>query len=158
FRTGRAGAEPRQFVPAPAPVRCPEHRGVLDAGVDGVGVGERRLDVPDALELPRVRRAVVPLVCAGNAVVDELVVDRFPGLAAVVGTLDELTDPAGALRGVETVRIGWRSLEVIHLPATKMRTGHVPPVTRAVGSKDERAFARSDQQTHSAHVRVPPSI
>src|SRR5262249_17015553 len=77
--------------------------------------------------------------------------------AAVVRALDELTEPAGSLRRIETVRIGGRSLEVIHLPAAEMRAGDLPPVTLAVGSEDERAFARSDQQSHSAHVRVPPS-
>ena len=49
-----------------------------------VGIGQRRLEVPDALEFPGVRRAVVPLMRAGDAVVDELVADRLPGLAAVV--------------------------------------------------------------------------
>jgi hypothetical protein len=53
-------------------------------GVDRVRIGERGLQMPDALELPGMRRAVVPLVRAGDAVVDELVAHRLPGLAAVV--------------------------------------------------------------------------
>ena len=79
-----------------AAVGRPEQRRVLDAGVDRVRIGQRRLEVPDALELPRVRRAVVPLVRAGHAVVDELVADRLPGLAAVVRALDQLAEPAAA--------------------------------------------------------------
>ena len=39
-----------------------EDRGIFDAGIDGVRIGQRRLEVPDALELPRMLRAVVPLV------------------------------------------------------------------------------------------------
>ena len=82
-RAGRAA--PAQFCAA---VGGAEERRVLDAGVDGVRIGQRRLEVPDALELPRMRRAVVPLVRAGHAVVDELVADRLPRLAAVVRALD----------------------------------------------------------------------
>ena len=65
-----------------------EQRGVFHPGVDRVGIGQRRLQMPDPLELPGMRRAVVPLVRAGDAVVDELVAHRLPGLAAVVGALD----------------------------------------------------------------------
>ena len=57
---------PESSCPGLAAVGGAEERGVFDAGVDGVGIGERGLEVPDALELPRVRRAVVPLVGAGD--------------------------------------------------------------------------------------------
>ena len=84
--------------------------------------------MPDALEFPRVLRAVVPLVrrerLAGlrRRVVDELValalghaVGRggrlagrraglVPGFAAVVGALDDLPEPAAGLRGVDPIR------------------------------------------------------
>ena len=66
--------------------------------------------MPDALEFPWMRCAVVPLVSARNAVVDELVADGFPCLAAVVGTLNELAEPAGRLRRVEAVGINGRTL------------------------------------------------
>ena len=88
--------------------------------------------MPDALELPRVRRAVVPLVRAGHAVVGELVADRLPGLAAVVGALDELAEPAAGLRRVDAVRIDRRPLEVVDLPAGEVGAAHVPPVALAV--------------------------
>src|SRR5207244_5352313 len=80
LRVAQAG----QFLPRLAAVGRAEQGGVLRAGVDRVRVGQRRLEVPDALELPGVRRAVVPQVRAGRAVVDELVADRLPRLAAVV--------------------------------------------------------------------------
>ena len=92
---------PDSSLPGLPAVGRAEQRGVLDAGVDGVRIGQRRLEVPDALELPRVRRAVVPLVRAGHAVVGELVADRLPGLAAVVGALDHLAEPAAGLRRVD---------------------------------------------------------
>ena len=57
-------AQAGQLVPVLAAVGGLEDGGVFDAGVDGVGIGQRRLEVPDALELPRVLRAVVPLVRA----------------------------------------------------------------------------------------------
>ena len=57
---------PGSSVPGLPAVGGAEQRRVLDAGVDRVGIGQRRLEVPDALELPRVRRAVVPLMRAGH--------------------------------------------------------------------------------------------
>src|SRR4029079_14402350 len=72
-RARAVAAESRQLGAGVAPVRRAEDRCVLDTRVDRVGVGQRRLEVPDALELPRVRRAVVPLVRAGHAPLTELV-------------------------------------------------------------------------------------
>ena len=118
-RAGAVLAQTRQLVPRLAAVGRLEHRGVFDAGVDRVGIGERRLEMPDALELPRVRRAVVPLMRARHAVVLELVADRLPRLAAVVGALDHLAEPAAALRRVDAIRVRRRPLEVIHLPAAE---------------------------------------
>ena len=65
--------KPGKLLPGLAAVGGAEHRRVLRAGIDRVGVGQRRFEMPDALELPRMLRAVVPLVRAGHAVVDELV-------------------------------------------------------------------------------------
>ena len=99
-------AETRDLGPALPAVGGAEESGILDAGVHRVGVSERRLQVPDPLELPGMSRAVVPLVRAGNAVVGELVAHGLPGLAPVVGALDHLAEPAAGLGGVEPVRIG----------------------------------------------------
>ena len=77
-RPGIVAAQAGQLLPGLAAVGGAEQGGVLDAGVDRVRVGQRRLEVPDALELPGMRRAVVPLVRAGYAVVVELVADRSP--------------------------------------------------------------------------------
>ena len=77
----RGRAAPGSSLPGLPAVGGPEQRGVLDPGVDGVRVVQRRLEVPDPRELPRVRRAVVPLMRAGLAVVAELVADRLPASA-----------------------------------------------------------------------------
>ncbi len=104
-RPGPVAAQPGQFLPVFPAVGRPEKTGVLHPGVDGVRVIQRRFQVPDPGELPRVRRAVVPLVRAGLALVAEIVADRRPGHPAVVGTLDHLAEPAAGLRGVQPVLV-----------------------------------------------------
>ena len=105
-------------VPASLPaVGRAEQGGVFHPGVDGVRIGQRWFEMPDSLELPGVRRAVIPLVRAGDAVVHELVAHRLPRLAAIVGALDQLPEPAAGLRRIQPIRIGGRSLEVVDLPA-----------------------------------------
>ena len=143
-------AQPGQLLPGLPAVGRAEQGGVLDAGVDGIGIGQRRLQMPDALELPGVLRAVVPLVGAGDAVVGELVADRLPGLAAVVGALDHLPEPAARLRRVEPVRIDRRALEVVNLPAREMRAADVPSSRLPSEVRMKRALARADQYSYPA--------
>ena len=131
-RPRAVAAQSGQLLPGLAAVGRAEQGGVFHPGVDRVRIGQRRLEMPDALELPGVRRAVVPLVRAGDAVVDELVAHRLPRLAAVVGALDHLPEPAAGLRRVQPVRIDGRSLEVVDLPARKVRAADVPPFALAV--------------------------
>ena len=54
LRAGAMFAEAGQLVPALAAVGGAEQRGVLDAGVDRVGIRRRGLEMPDAREFPRV--------------------------------------------------------------------------------------------------------
>src|SRR6185312_9241002 len=77
-----------------------------------------------------------------------------PGLAPVVGTLDDLAEPVAGLRGVNAIGVGRRSLEVIHRPAGKMWTLDVPILPLAVGGKNERAFAGAHQQPYRAHSQI----
>ena len=135
-----------------AAVGRPEQRGVFDAGIDGVGIGQRRLEMPDAFEFPRMLRAVVPLVRAGHAVVDELVADRLPRFAAVVRALDHLPEPAAGLRRIDAVRISGRAFEVINLPAREMRPADFPFCALPVRREDERAFACTDEYSNFAHT------
>src|SRR5581483_5512876 len=132
---------------------------------------ERGLQVPHPLELPRMLCAVVPLVRGqrrSRRVVDELVAlalghavgalgfagrraGLVPGLAAVVGALNDLPEPATRLRSVDAVGIGRRSFEVIELPAGEERAADFPLVSLAVGCEDECAFARANQNADLAH-------
>src|ERR1017187_8261966 len=131
-------AQSGQFVPCSGAIGRTKKGGVLNPCVDRVRIGEGRLQVPDALELPWMRRAVVPLVGSGNARVSEFVAHGLPGLASIVRALDQLSEPAGGLRRVQPVRIGGGSLQVIDLPACKMRTADVPTLTRGVRRQYER--------------------
>src|SRR5262245_55671391 len=107
--------------------------------------------MPDAFELPGMRRAVVPLVRAGSAVVDELVTDGLPGLAAVAGALHHLAEPAARLRRVDAVGIRGGSLHVVDLPAAEVGAGDVPALPLAVGGEDEGALAGPHQNANVSH-------
>ncbi len=155
MRAGAVAAEAGELGPGLAGVGGAEESGVFDAGVDGVGVGEGGLEVPDALELPGVRGAVVPLVRAGDAVVGELVADGLPGFAAVVGALDELAEPAATLRGVDAVGVHGRAFEVVQLKAGEVRAADLPVLTLAVGGDDECSFAGAYQYSYLAHSFAP---
>jgi hypothetical protein len=104
-RPGAVAAQAGELLPGLPAVDRAEQGGVLDPCVDRVRVRQRRLEMPDAREFPRVRRAVVPLVGSGDAVVGELVVHRRPRRATVVGALDQLPEPAGRLRRVQPLLV-----------------------------------------------------
>src|SRR5262249_26245887 len=156
LRTGAMAAQPRQLVPVLAAVGGTEQGRVFDAGVHRVRVIERRFNVPDALELPGVLRAVVPLMGGERltglvrGVVDELVALTLgppllgggllarrsarlvPGLAAVVGALDDLPEPAAGLRDVDPVRVRGRTLHVVNLPPGEEGAADIPLFALAV--------------------------
>src|SRR2546422_11153833 len=94
--------------------------------------------MPDPLELEGARCAVVPLMRARLALVDELVVERLPGLAAVTGPLDYLPVPSGGLRRVDAVRIGGGSLVVGKLPSGEKGGGDIPGSALFVRRHNER--------------------
>ena len=166
-------AQAGEFLPGLAAVDRAEQGGVFHPGVDGIRIGQRRFEMPDSLELPGVRRAVVPLVSAGVAVVHELVADRLPRLAAVVGALNHLPEPAAGLRRIQPVRVDGRALQVVDLPARKVGAADVPPLALAVRRQDERAlrvptstrtaliaysFPRSVRVLHQGHVGFLPGF
>ena len=131
-RSGAVAAQSGKLLPGLAGVGGAEQGSVLNPGVDAIRVLQRRLQVPDPRELPRVRRAVVPLVSAGHAIVDKLVAHRHPRLTAIARALDRLPVPARPLGGIEAVRVGGRPLEVINLPAPKVGTGNFPLLASCV--------------------------
>src|SRR5580704_14968066 len=125
-------AQTGEFFPGFAAVNGLENGGVLDPGIGGVRFRQRRFEMPDAFEFPGMLRAIVPFVRAGFAVIDELIAfavrhavgawlrtaaGRLPGFAAVIGTLDDLAEPAAGLVRVNVVRMGRRAFHVINLPA-----------------------------------------
>ena len=169
-RSRTMASQSGKFLPILAAVGRTKQRRIFHTSIDRIRVGERRLQVPHALELPRTLRSVIPLMrgeWVGGRVVGELVAgtlgrtgrDRLsgrhsrlvPGLAAVVRALNDLAEPSARLRGVNAIRIGGRSLEVIHFPSREMRAADVPLFTLAVRRKNECAFSRTDQNPYSTH-------
>src|SRR3990172_2427374 len=110
--------------------------------------------MPDALELPRVVRVVVPLVRAGLALVLELVADGLPVLAAIVGAVDHLAEPIARLRGIDPVGIDRRPHDVVNLPPPEVRTADVPTLALSVRRQDEGALMCTDEHTYAAHTFV----
>src|SRR5207245_6082523 len=102
---GLVAPQPGELLPGLPGIRGTEEGRVFNPGVDRVGISQRRFEMPHALELPGARRPVVPEVRAGLALVDELVPHRLPGLAPVVGALDQLPEPPGGLCRIEPIRI-----------------------------------------------------
>src|SRR3972149_8070078 len=169
-------------MPVLAAIGAAEQRGVFNTGVNSIRIGERRFQMPDALELPRVRRAVVPLVrgqrFAGfrRSVVNELVAHalghavrgggRFscgcsglvPCLAAVIRTLNDLTEPTARLRSIDSIWIYTGSLEMVDLPPRKVRTADVPVLALPVRRQNECPFARANQHSYSAHTLLLPVV
>src|SRR5215211_8260949 len=79
FRARIAAAQTSQLLPRLAAIFRFKERGIFNAGINMVGIVERRFQVPDALELPRMLGSIVPLVRGyrltrlGRCVVNKLV-------------------------------------------------------------------------------------
>src|SRR5204863_705630 len=171
---GSVASQHGEFFPVLTAVRRAEYASVFHACVHGVRIGGRGFEMPDTLEFPGMLRAVVPHVggerFAGfrGRVVDELIALAFgrpwlgvllprrrprlyPSLAAIIRALNDLPEPAAGLRRIDAIRVGGRALEVIHLPARKMRTADVPLLALTIRCKDKFTLARSNQYPYSAH-------
>src|SRR5882762_10476818 len=90
-------AESGKLQPRLSSISCAEYCGVFHPGVNGIRIAERWFKVPDSLELPRVRRAVVPLMSPGDAIVHKFIADGLPRLPPVIRALDLLPKPAAGL-------------------------------------------------------------
>src|ERR1700756_3273454 len=110
--------------------------------------------MPDALELPRMLRAIVPLVSARNALITELVSGGFPGFTAVIRPLDHLAKPAAGLRGIQTIGFNGRAFDVINLPTGEVRSVDFPPVALPVSGQNECTFLCANQYSYFAHIVV----
>src|SRR5262249_39764863 len=123
--------QPGELFPAVCAIGRLEDCSILNAGINRIRIVERRLQVPNSLELPGVLRTVIPLMSgerlAGlvRCVVDEFVALAFgpaaligaqatagglPGFSSIAGALDDLPKPAAGLRGEDAIGIGGRSL------------------------------------------------
>src|ERR1022692_1773484 len=150
-------AQAGQLLPLLPAVGRPEQTSVFHPGVDRVRVIQRWLEMPDPRELPRVRRAVIPLVRTGDAIIIKLFTHRLPGRAAVIGALDQLAEPAAGLGRVQPVRVDGRALDMVNLPAPEVGAADVPPLALAFRRQDERALARANQYPYSAHLYSLPA-
>ena len=124
--------------------------------------------MPDPFELPRMLRPVVPLwvvrglpvsaeVSYANLLLSPLGMPSgrrrfarrcarlYPGLAAIIGALNDLSEPRARLRRVNPVRINRRTLDVIKFPARKMRPVHFPIFALRIRSQNECAFPCANQ-------------
>src|SRR5207247_2034220 len=77
---------------------------------------------------------------------------RVPGFSTIIRALNDLTEPATGLRCIDAVRIDWRTLHMINLPARKMRTADLPPFAHAIRCQDKRTFSCTNQNSNFAHV------
>src|SRR5215213_1927940 len=120
--------------------------------------------MPHSFELPRMWSAVIKLMrrerLAGliRSVVNKFIAltlrhslrrgHRFargrsrlkPRLAAVVGTLNDLSKPAACLRRVYAVRIHGRTFHVVNLPSGEVWATNIPFLTFSIRSQNERAL------------------
>src|SRR5262245_33360390 len=110
--------------------------------------------MPDSLEFPGMRRAVVPLVRTGEACIHDVVADWPPRLSAVAGSLDELPEPSTVLRRIEAIQVSCRSLHMVDPPAGKVGASDVPPFALCIRSQYECTLARPDQRSHTAHLSL----
>src|SRR5579883_1951441 len=111
--------------------------------------------MPDPFEFPRMRRAVIPLVCTRLALIDESVINGLPGLASIIRALNLLTKPSTRLRSIEAVGISRRSFEMIDLPAAKVRALHLPALALSIGFQQKRTFTRTHKDSYFAHRPRP---
>src|SRR3984893_19213875 len=112
--------------------------------------------MPDALELPGTRRPVVIEVCAGLALIRELVPNGIPCLPAVVGALDNLPEPTGVLGRIDPVGVSRRPLDVVDVPAGEVRSADVPLLALGIRGHHECALVRANQYPNSAHASLLP--
>src|SRR5437868_9026958 len=132
--------------------------------------------MPASLELPRMLRPVIPhmgrerLASFGRGIVNEFVALAFghtvggsgrlpdrcarlePRFPAVVRALNDLSKPAAGLRRIDSIRVNWRTFDVINFPPGKMRAIDFPSFTLPVRCQNESALACPNQYSYSAHA------
>src|SRR5450432_2565419 len=149
-------AQSGKLRPILAAIGRAKERSVFHSRKDHVRIGQRWLEMPHSLELPRVRGAVVPLMRSGHTFVGKVVTHWRPRHAAVLRALNDLAEPAARLRRIEAVGIRGRSCHVKDFPACKVWPAHLPAFSRVVRRQHECTFPRANENSYCAHL-LPPS-
>src|SRR5712664_3347958 len=163
-------------MPGLPTIRRPKHRRILDTGISRIRVVQGRLNVPDAFEFPRMRRAVIPLMGRQRlarfrrSIINELIAlalghsfwrsrrlsrlrsRLLPGFAAIIRALNDLSKPTAGLRNIKSIRIHRRTFRMIDFPPGKMGSADLPLFALAIGCQNERALFCANQQSYLAHL------
>src|ERR1700679_4245204 len=107
--------------------------------------------MPNSLEFPGMRRAIVPLMRSRDAVIQDFIADWLPSFPTVIGALYQLPKPGAVLRDIKPLCVSGGSLHVEYLPAAKMGATNLPLFAHCIGSQNECTLARSDQYSYTAH-------
>src|SRR5258708_36693031 len=86
-------AHPGKLLPGLAAIYRLEQRRVLHSRVNGARIVQRRVEFPDTFELPRMLRATVPLVSAGNALITDLCAGGSPEFTPLLRPLNHPSSP-----------------------------------------------------------------
>src|SRR5918995_4376840 len=129
-----------------------KQRGVFDPSVHRIRVAQRWLEMPYALELPRMRGAVVPLMRSRHPFVLKFVADGVPRLSTVARSLHHLPVPAARLGCINAIRVDRRPFQVINLPPREMRASDIPSLPLSISRQNKCALSGTDQHANSAHV------
>src|SRR5438477_12714926 len=131
--------------------------------------------MPDSLEFPRMLSSVIKLMSGkrragfGRSIVNEFIAltlghavgtcgfagrcsGLMPSLASIIRALDDLPKPSTGLGSINAVGIRGRTFQVIEFPACEVRPANFPFIALAISSKNECAFARTDQYSYLAHA------
>src|ERR1700722_8458146 len=100
--------------------------------------------MPNSLEFPGMRRAVVPLMRAWDAIVQTFVTNRLPSSPTVIGALFQLPKPSAVPRAIKPLRVSGRSVQMEYLPAAKMGATNLPLFAHCIESQNECTLARPD--------------
>src|SRR5262250_1601050 len=114
-------AQSWKFLPILAAVDGSKQSGILRSGEDRFRIFEGGFEMPNTLEFPGMRGAIIPFVSACGAFIGELIADWLPGFSAIVRPLNHLTEPTTGLGSKDPIRFRRRTFNVINLPAGKMR-------------------------------------
>jgi hypothetical protein len=129
--------KPGKLMPALTAIIGAEEGRVFNASIKHIWIRQRRFQVPDSCEFPGVLGAIVVLVSARVALVEKFVADCLPGPTTVFRTLNDLSEPTGGLRNVQSICVDRGASHVVDLPATEVWTINLPILPALIRREDE---------------------